>query len=339
MRWFLAMALAACASDPAVDPATLQMNDLAILFPLGQDPRFAFSAPGRGGVLVPDALVTAATDFQTPSQFTITAMRLDPCFGQLGDAPCDAQLRLVFQPMMPGTETRVDDVGVHAFYSLTQDELLAAIREITAARGTADLGPLAVHPLLAQQGTGGAFATTLSHVISTYAGQGNLVRLNAFSIVEDTKPIETRQQWAFTSADISAGTVSPHLIPGMTASRLDATVELAQFTTTIDPVATIMDSVGNIENPHVQTPNTIDCASCHFAQPSHELGGVPVGDAFEAAGIPAADLASTTHLIDPNDQGLNIHAFSYRFTQPMINQRTINETANNIAYLGPLLRE
>ena len=81
-----------------------------------------------------------------------------------------------------------------------------------------------------------------------------------------------------------------------------------------------------------------------MAQPSrelvgHALGLMEAGNANRFAAdpsIPAADLLPTTHLIG-GDGGLNIHAFSYRGADPMINQRVINETAANLAYLNATL--
>ncbi len=108
------------------------------------------------------------------------------------------------------------------------------------------------------------------------------------------------------------------------------------------------DAALRIENPNDNSPNTIDCASCHMAEPARMLVGQPMFDmsatgdanAFVASSsIPAADLASTaTMFVDPTDQALNIHAFSYRNTDPIINQRVINETAANLAYLNSLMQ-
>jgi len=70
------------------------------------------------------------------------------------------------------------------------------------------------------------------------------------------------------------------------------------------------------------------------------LGMTTVGDAnafVPDASIPVADLAQTTQLVG-TDGVLNIHAFSYRTSAAMINQRVINETAANLAYIATLLQ-
>ena len=77
-----------------------------------------------------------------------------------------------------------------------------------------------------------------------------------------------------------------------------------------------------------------------MAEPARRLVGEPLfalsstGDpnAFTAPSIAAANLVTTTALVD-TDTILDIHAFSYRGTSPMINQRVVNETAANLAYL------
>jgi hypothetical protein len=82
-----------------------------------------------------------------------------------------------------------------------------------------------------------------------------------------------------------------------------------------------------------------------MAQPVRDLVGPSFG--LSAAGnanvfaadttIPSADLQQTTHLIDA-DNRLNVHAFSYRHADPMINQRVINDTAASLALVAQLRR-
>lgn len=353
MRWIALACLVGCATAPDPDPAHLQMNDLAILLPLPRaqaelDAMLAPATQGRGGALVPLDTFQATTPFETYERFRAVAIRIDPCFGAVGDAACRPQIRLVFQPVAIGT---AEDVGMHALYSLTSEELTALVGEITDARradgATEDLGPLAPHPIIAREGLDGALAQAFDRIVTKYAGAENLIRINTFAISEldVSQGFVSLLAWNFTSADTAPAAARP--IPAIEGSlaEMTLTAALAPLVITDDPVATTADQIaGNhgfdaalrIENPHVHSPETVDCASCHMAQPQIELAGLDGGrdSAFVASsGIPSADLASTTHLINP-DRGLNIHAFSYRLTEPMINQRTINETAANVAYLA-----
>ena len=106
-------------------------------------------------------------------------------------------------------------------------------------------------------------------------------------------------------------------------------------------VAAAFDSALRIENPHDHTPNTIDCGSCHMAEPARQLVGEALGlheagnaNAFvPSPALPVADVVTTTHVVG-SDGEINIHAFSYRGAEPMINQRVVNETAANIALIS-----
>jgi hypothetical protein len=98
-------------------------------------------------------------------------------------------------------------------------------------------------------------------------------------------------------------------------------------------------SLLRIENPNFNSPNTIDCASCHVAEVARVLNGAALGlsangnpNAFVApATIPFVDLTVTAPVV-PGPLSLDFHAFSYKGNQTRINQRVINETANVVDY-------
>ena len=115
----------------------------------------------------------------------VVSVRLDPCFGDLHPTAttttCKNQLRLVFQELAAnGSSVTAFDSGVHAFYSLTRDELLGAVAEIAQLREAAAIpgarGPLAPHPIMAAQGLGGAFSKAVQALVLRHAGETNLVR-------------------------------------------------------------------------------------------------------------------------------------------------------------------
>jgi hypothetical protein len=366
------------------------------MFPLGDATKLnsylAASAPGVGGALLPQA-VFANDSSSGPiayEQLRMVAFRLDPCFAQTEPITpttnCENQLRVVFQPLAPDNGTlTAQDAAVHAFYSLTRDQLLAALSEIVAARrhdgGDVDLGPLAPHFLITRDGVGGELAQKLETIVTEYAGAGNLVRftsLLAEGLVEGggggpkndgTAAAGESDFWDLHGFDVANGSVTPMSIASLPSGTTDESVEAGSVplegridpqTTSSDNLALLVsmnnaqsatatdrqaafDAALRIENPGVHSPNTIDCGSCHMAAPARQLVAVQLGlttdgnaNAFSAdPSIHAADLTSTTTVLAP-DGGLNIHAFSYRGTGPMINTRVINETAANLAYLAPI---
>jgi hypothetical protein len=272
-----------------------------------------------------------------------------------------------------------EDEAVHVFYKLTRAELIAAVQEMVAARAaegiTDDLGPLAVHPTLVTQGLGGSLAGRFRQIVTKYAGDAKVVKITSFALrgIEGAQLIGGEDQfWTMHGNDVAAGHLTPFDIAGVPADTKDlalgtATMPLSTRSSpqpmAADDITVIanmqqamtataaerqhaFDAALRIESPLHHSPNTTDCASCHMTQPSRELvahsldlheAGNP-NTFVPAAWIPAADLASTTHVVT-TDNALNIHAFSYRFAEPMINQRVINETAANLAYLAPLLPE
>jgi hypothetical protein len=252
------------------------------------------------------------------------------------------------------------------------------VTELVAARiadvGSGDLGPLAPHVVVASEGFAGTLAQSFDGIITKYAGAANFVRFTGFELEEfdgpaQNDPDEGALFWELNGFNISAGSATAMDIASLPAGTTDVGlgVGLQPLATSFSPETTSADNISlianytqamqasaadrqasydaalRIENPLDNSPNTIDCASCHMAQPARQLVGAVLGmtasgdpNAFVPdASIPVADLAQTTQLVEDGD--LNIHAFSYLPTGPMINQRAINETAANLAYIATLL--
>jgi len=250
---------------------------------------------------------------------------------------------------------------------------IAAARQ--AAVGDGDLGPLSVNPLLAKDGVAGAFGAQLQDIILRYANPTQIERITRFGLGADPLPgdravaVPGGEFWHFDGVAIRNGlaTALPITTLGTetTAMGIDAAVSPLETSFAIgsgDNLGTLAstsqamaasaagrqaayDAALRIESPVENSQDTTDCVSCHVAEPARVLVGEQVfgmsasGDANAFApdpSIPVADLAATLQA-DLVVQGfLNLHAFSYRFRLPMINQRVINETAQNLAYLRSL---
>ena len=366
-----------------------QMNDLSILFPLpsSEAELQQFLSPGSagvGGALLPQATFAAAEVQGVAYQdLRVVSFRLDPCFAHIGPiedpADCLNQLRVVFQPLtFADGEASAGDAAVHAFYSLTRDQFVAALGEVVAARvasgGDADLGPLAVHPILAREGADGAMATRLASIITRYAGATNCTRFTVmrsagiFGAPLPAGSAGEQRFWNFSGFDVAGGVVTPLVIPTLpdgatnahiqTAATVPLWAELSPTTTAPDDLHLLasltqaqaapaeaqraaFDASLRIENPEAHSPNTIDCASCHVAEAARWLVG-QMGLGLTAVGnpnsfgvppsVPVEDAGTTTPVLSADDT-LNLHAFSYRGTAPMINQRVVNETVAILAYV------
>ena len=305
----------------------------------------------------------------------VVAMRIDPCFGSLDPAPdgsgCTAQLRLIFQELTQpaGEPLNAFDSGLHAFYELSRADLLQLahdIAEYRAASSTGRLGALAVNPIFASEGEDGDYATGLRALILKYAGAQNLTRVTELSMQNDDF------LWKFSGVDVSDAasdqfTALP--IPSLAGSAVSQTFfrnfgppSAAQYmpsTTSADDLTALAGSdettaqaqaafaaLVRIDNPSDNSPNTIDCASCHtatplslqIAQPEFGLVEATAPGAFQADGtyVLASEL-TPTFPADLDGKLLQFHVFSYIGITAQIDQRVVNESAAVVVYLNQAL--
>jgi hypothetical protein len=409
---FFAGAVAACGASSNADGASAesadtqqdaaQMNDVSVLFPLAKtqndlDSGYVLaSASGARGTLLPLELLKD-NSFVWPDDHQpvlaggqqnrlrypfvrVVSMRLDPCAAHIGaitdPSTCKAQLRLVFEDVTfdkTAGSASASDAALHAGYSLTRDELTAALKEVIALRTASaqgrDLGPLAPHPLMVEQGLGGAMAAGLRNLILKYAGQSNLARVTRLSINGYDSPFHP-QDWRFQGFNFVNGqrqTISISALPANSQSEMltptshlsfgppktfpafdpgpnvDDITNLRDLSTANAATAAdrqkALDSALRIDNPNVHSFDTIDCASCHAAQPFRVVvaeKGLSMSSAdnpnrFDPAKDVSAAAAAST--FTPTDT-TNFHAFSYKATGFAISQRVINETAGVVAYVN-----
>jgi hypothetical protein len=350
---------------PPPDAAALELRLGAASVARGGEllPRAAYEAAfGPPGTLQAGG-TPAAPDH---ARLRVVSFRLDPCFAALGaidhDA-CDNQLRVVLQTfeLKSGVPLAADN-AVHAFYRLTRAELTEAVRTLIDLRldhGDERLGPLAPHPLAGEPGV----ERSIQELVAKVAGAENLTRVTLFT----QSGLGTA--WNFSGFDFDADgarrmtlaqvadgtevvaffrgftpgslTGNPAFTPPTTAAPADDMQLLGN--TGVAKQATpserqrAFDALVRIENPDLHTPDTIDCASCHAAEPVRRIAGdafglSPSDDLAFAADerfVPAADLAATS--VDPD---VDMHMFSYLGTRASIHRRTIHETAAVVAYLN-----
>lgn len=375
-----------------------QMNDMSILFPLAKsqaelDSGYVLaSASGARGTLLPLTLIKdngfVWPDTHQPilaggqlnqlryPNVRVVAMRLDPCASHIGAitdlSTCQAQMRLVLEDLTIDAQSgaaSATDAALHAGYNLTQAEFAAAIKEVVALRMAQapkrDLGPLAPHPVMAEQGLGGAMADGVRKIILEYAGEKNLARVTRLSINGYDSPFHPRD-WAFVGFNMVNGkrqmvNISA-LPPNSQREMLTPTSHLPNVAQTfpafdpgpnVDDISTLRDldtakaasadqqkaalvSTLRIDSPSVHSFDTIDCASCHASQTFRSvIGEKGLGlesstdeNRFDPTKLVGDDGKST---FTPTDSQ-NFHALSYKGDVATISQRVVNETANVLAF-------
>lgn len=375
-------------------PELAQVNDVSIMFPLAKS-RAGFdrgyltpASPGVGGKLLPSTIYERA--FGAPgtlqiggtpaapalSGLRLVAVRFDPCFAQRGaiadEGACKNQIRLVFQTLTlkNGRAVAADD-AVHAFYSITRDQLTSSVRKMIDLRKRIArdrrLGPLAPHPLL--KTTSGdldvTVATEINDLVKAVAGEENLVQFTQFA------PSGLDTTWNFSGFDVKKNAAMK--IPTLPASDDTHVAFFAGFTpgqlsgdpafvpVSKAPAQDNMQDLGNqqraaaagpqgrarafnallrIEHPDLHTPDTVDCASCHAVEPVRRLIGAKLypNDMAASRGAFTPDAqwvpAADVAQAAPADTSINVHMFSYKGSAPSIHTRTINESAAIVAHLN-----
>ncbi|MFT3712267.1 MAG: hypothetical protein QM817_31870 [Archangium sp.] len=302
----------------------------------------------------------------------IVAVRVDPCFAELNPDPhsttCENQLRLIIQEVKAtgGTGNGFDS-AMHVFYRLNRAEVLAFARGVAMLREAnapgQRLGKLAPHPVMVTQGLGGAMASGVRALILRYAGVQNLMRVTKLSAST------AGFGWDFSGFDIAPnGTLTAMVIPSLAMNATSqslfsgfsitspeaffspSTTSADDFTRlsssmsagmlTMQERATAFDALIRVNHPARNSPNTIDCASCHFATPTSVLiakAKYSLDEATTAGVFTVTGPAVLPTELVPTFQttgGFNVHAFSYFDAEPGINQRVVNESAAVVEFLN-----
>jgi hypothetical protein len=190
----------------------------------------------------------------------------------------------------------------------------------------------------------------VQRLILAYAGEQNLVRTAQLSF--RSPPFGGHVDRSLSAFDVDSAPlgVTPRAIPTLIAADdggvfgqfifdgtgvFPSTTSADNFETTSDRQAAL-EALVRVENPRDNSPDTIDCASCHMAplrKPSlFDDTRNPMAFQPDGTNVTPSDMAATYGDFPP--LFVHIHAFSYVDTAPDISQRVVNETAWVVEYLN-----
>ena len=358
------------------DYTKLGLNDVSILMPLPQIGDWNQlpkpDTEGGKGILLPreifnqiPQLLAFAPNDDIYSAMHAVGIRIDPCFTEgHGPVKCQTQIRLIWQPLSNAdTETSTFDASLHTFYQLTETEfksLVTEIRKFKSTTGNSGDEPLGINPTIKSQGFAGAYYTQLIKIIYSFIGEGNFSRVTFMQLSM------TGNVWVFGGFDFTNGELKPILIPRIDSVkqtfRNNAAPRPIWFTGGITPEpsqpenlniltrdsrklapqdeAAIIEaakSAFKFENPKLHNPGTVDCVSCHVAQPAKiwALRQYP----WLQLDTLSRDLIYSSKLNILNRSPMQIHtnilrSFGYFMNMPFVAQRTINESAEVVNYIN-----
>lgn len=300
----------------------------------------------------------------------VVSVRVDPCFPSLVGAPrpgCRFQVRLVLQPLyVDAGVLRAEDAAVHVFYELPAGELVALLADLLRLKeGSAPLpthAPLSVHPTLASEGLSGPYATGLRTALLSRIGAERLTRMTFMQLGGE------RDAWTFGGFDFADGVATPIGILDSAVTRETfsndpvadplsfsggVTPELVgapeDFDALYDSAAAslksedelwpLYEAILRIENPDHHSPESVDCVSCHVAQPARlwlERNTSLAARSTELRYTSAFDLT----LQDPVDDTTSVlRAFGWLDARPAIAARVVHESAAAASYLNERVLE
>ena len=226
------------------------------------------------------------------------AIRIDPEFNQI---------RVVWQPITNGPQNKITtlDMALHSFYQLSTHEFRNLLQEIISWKqkysiDTNSSSPLNIHPAFYQKSEkeNSQVIIDLNELFFKYCRYDNTIKVTAMVLRG------ANDMWAFMGFDIDrlSQKRSPIVIPrtaSSTAQRfvnqavpalffenaiisplafnyqedslenfVQKAIQMPQLTE--DEVLKYLNISNRFENPHLHNTNSLDCVSCHIAQPARE---------------------------------------------------------------------
>jgi len=252
------------------------------------------------------------------------------------------------------------DSAIHLLYDLDADAFRAVLDQLVSLRGDAEVDVheiLGVNPVLAAEGEEGATLAALRELILDHVGPGQLGR---FTFMLGNESFT----WQFGGLDVDGATLTPVAIHGIEVDDenhgheqfISANGRLMFVAPTTAKSRTLEALMGDndcgpmppfgcaafalkhtdaeieaglamalrIENPRLETAETVDCGSCHQAGPlrarAEALGK-------SSAGLPR--FSSRWNLTLSNAAELTgapnrVRAFGYFHAEPVLSQRERN---------------
>ncbi|MEQ1664393.1 MAG: hypothetical protein ABL927_03360 [Bdellovibrionales bacterium] len=353
-----------------IEKTHLSQNDISILMPVPLNPLedhlLRASSEGAFGELFPRRFLDQMPELvfepadETYKKLRVIAVRIDPCFPTtLIKSGCQPQVRMIWQPLVQRSrgEMKLLDAAVHTFYNLTAADFSTLIQQLEALKASFQFENLdeilTINPQLKKLGLSSDYAKKLFSILLSHTGAERLQQATFMQLTG------TENVWIFGGVFVLNGQINLLPIPrvgGFTQAFTNNTRNgdffqhggahpapqgqdninlLIGESRNIKPSdeATVIEntmSAFRIENPNLHNPSTMDCVTCHAAQPARlwaikQYPWLSLNERGEEFKFKSKfDLTNSS--TNPSNTKL-MRAFGYDGIEPAISQRTINETA------------
>ncbi|RYZ49525.1 MAG: hypothetical protein EOP07_24330, partial [Proteobacteria bacterium] len=168
---------------------------------------FAFGKIGDESIEA-DIALQGSKDSATP--FRLASIRIDPCGNSIGRMTtleaCAHEVRMVWQPLeLVGGQVFTKDVNLHSIYRLDSKSFADFLKSLRALRTSSaeKSEALQPHPIMAKEGSEGAYFKGLMNLLTASVGPKNLHRVAFFA---DTNP-NFMGHWPMLAFDIIDGVI------------------------------------------------------------------------------------------------------------------------------------
>lgn len=214
--------------------AQWNLNDVSFLFPLptsneSRDALLGPQATADQGSLLPFKIFSQLPTLNNggdgsaltySEELRVVAVRIDPCAPAPVPRACNAEIRLVWQPVSWDGQTRqwtTQDASVHTFYGIMPEEFSNLRRDLWSLKqslqpwgiSTEDR-PLGIHPGFLDPRSRGPFSRQLKETILKYAGEKSLYKVTFMRLL--TAQVWWRFGGIIKAEDQSEGEFNPVLV-------------------------------------------------------------------------------------------------------------------------------
>jgi hypothetical protein len=256
------------------------------------------------------------------------------------------------------------DAGVHTFYRLGDrefTEVLAAMIALDAKTAVDPTLPLAVHPVIVSEGLGGAYYEGYRSLVLEHAGERNLFQMTFLGVRASSTQKYVGQGWLLSGAQYEKGqayrvvvaTTSDNeqhfgnnvngpsiedesgfvgdFIPKTANDELLLKIAADSKVAMTAPASEIqagVDAALKIENPLLNTLDSVDCMACHVATGARVWAEKNRG--IDTSNNPNRYTSTTFDLTLTSESATRsnaLHGLGYYGTHTSISQRTVNDAA------------
>lgn len=308
--------------------------------------------------------------------WAVSGIRIDDCARVLAALPCQAQIRLVLQPLPQ--HLGFGDQAVHIGFNIDESQKVAMFQEFLDLKKSAlplsTNGPLGENPVLKNEGMTGPYATRMNSLVLKYALLSKIDRVSIMTSVQKREGGSTVGDWNFAASmpvkdqkiipspipcqsdkvNTFATSAATFLLPGSNqriqpsmngCPEFDVTKLIVKKVEQADE-RELADKAIRINNPELTFFGSTTCVTCHLASRRLDqkmgTGFSTKEDGNPLRFVPPGDVSKTIEASSERDNaklwGIRAFGWGELGDVPGITVYTLNDTMRVAHALNEMIR-